>query len=300
MGLMERAGRLGSEGEWEIIDRDQLLAHIYERAGSPDIDRLKQKYADGSRELEEHTSTILSIIAANRLPDIDGYCSQLCEGISGMKPFSAAEVIKCMSPSGQQTSRDVNAINAGLWTPAHMEAYAVALSLLSPFEKEQELCIQVKRLAQHLENKHKASIESRGIGINIFIGHGRSQQWRELKDFITERFRLPVDEFNRVPVAGITNIQRLQQMLDQAEFAFLVMTAEDETSEGRLRARQNVIHEVGLIQGRLRFTKAIVLLEEECEDFPTSLALANYDTNEESAAFEQIREVLEREGVLEK
>ena len=150
---MERAGRLGSTGEWEIIDRDQLLAHIYERAGSPDIDRLKQKYADGSRELEEHTSTILSIIAANRLPDIDGYCSQLCEGISGMKPFSAAEVIKCMSPSGQQTSRDVNAINAGLWTPAHMEAYAVALSLLSPFEKEQELCIQVKRLAPPASGK---------------------------------------------------------------------------------------------------------------------------------------------------
>jgi predicted nucleotide-binding protein len=231
---------------------------------------------------------------------MDGYCSQLCQGISDIQPFSAAEVIKFLSPSGQQMSRDSNAINAGLWTPAHIEAYAVALSLISPFEKAEELGLQVKRLAQHLENKHKASIESRGIGINIFIGHGRSQQWRELKDFITERFRLPVDEFNRVPVAGITNIQRLQQMLDQAEFAFLVMTAEDETSEGRLRARQNVIHEVGLIQGRLRFTKAIVLLEEECEDFPTSLALANYDTNEESAAFEQIREVLEREGVLEK
>jgi len=301
-GLMERAGGLGSTGEWVIVDRDQLLAHIYERAGALDLDRLKQKCADGSRELEERTSTILSIIAANRLPDIDGYCSQLCEGISGIKPFSAAEVIKCMSPSGQQMSRDINAINAGLWTPAHMEAYAVALSLLSPFEKAQELSIQVKRLAQHLENKHKASIESHGIGINIFIGHGRSQQWRELKDFITERLRLPVDEFNRVPVAGITNIQRLQQMLDQAAFAFLVMTAEDETSEGRLRARQNVIHEVGLFQGRLGFTKGIVLLEEECEDFSNIAGLGQlrYPGGRISAAFEQVREVLDREGVLEK
>ncbi len=301
-GLMERVGRLVSRGEWVIVDRDQLLAHIYERARAPDLDRLKQKCADGSRELEERTSTILSIIAANRLPDIDGYCSQLCEGISGIKPFSTAEVIKCLAPSGQQMSRDINAINAGLWTPAHMEAYAVALSLLSPFEKAQELSLQVKRLAQHLENKHKASIESHGIGISIFIGHGRSQQWRELKDFITERLRLPVDEFNRVPVAGITNIQRLQQMLDQAAFAFFVMTAEDETSEGRLRARQNVIHEVGLFQGRLGFTKTIVLLEEECEDFSNIAGLGQlrYPCGRISAVFEQVREVLEREGVLEK
>lgn len=40
-GLMERVGRLGSTGEWVIVDRDQLLAHIYERAGALDLDRLK-------------------------------------------------------------------------------------------------------------------------------------------------------------------------------------------------------------------------------------------------------------------
>jgi len=301
-GLMERVGRLGSTGEWGVVDRDQLLAQIYERAGAPDLDRLKQKCADASRELGERTSTILSIIAANRLSDMDGYCSQLCQGISDIQPFSAAEVIKCLSPSGQQMSRDTNAINAGLWTPAHIEAYAFALSLISPFEKAEELGLQVKRLAQHLENKHKASVESHGIGINIFIGHGRSQQWRELKDFISERLKLPVDEFNRVPVAGITNIQRLQQMLDQAAIAFLVMTAEDETSEGQLRARQNVVHEVGLFQGRLGFTKAIVLLEEECEDFSNIAGLGQirYPCGRISAIFEQVREVLEREGVLGK
>ncbi len=45
------------------------------------------------------------------------------------------------------------------------------------------------------------------------------------------------------------------------------MTGEDETSEGGLRARQNVIHEAGLFQGHLGFNRAIVLLEEGTEEF---------------------------------
>ena len=45
------------------------------------------------------------------------------------------------------------------------------------------------------------------------------------------------------------------------------MTAEDEQPDGTLRARENVIHEAGLFQGRLGFEKAIILLEEGCEEF---------------------------------
>ena len=45
------------------------------------------------------------------------------------------------------------------------------------------------------------------------------------------------------------------------------MTAEDENAEGRMQARMNVIHEVGLFQGRLGFEKAIVILEEGCDEF---------------------------------
>jgi hypothetical protein len=34
------------------------------------------------------------------------------------------------------------------------------------------------------------------IGANVFIGHGRSLVWRELKDFLEDRLGLSVDEFN--------------------------------------------------------------------------------------------------------
>jgi predicted nucleotide-binding protein len=59
----------------------------------------------------------------------------------------------------------------------------------------------------------------------------------------------------------------LEEMLSKSAFALLVMTAEDETSDGRVRARQNVVHEAGLFQGRLGFSRAIVLLEQGTEEF---------------------------------
>ena len=100
----------------------------------------------------------------------------------------------------------------------------------------------------------------------VFIGHGRSLVWYQLKEFLDKR-HLPVVEFNRISAAGIPTISRLAEMLDTATLAFLIMTAEDELEDGKLHARLNVIHEAGLFQGRLGFNKAIILLEEGCEEF---------------------------------
>ena len=141
---------------------------------------------------------------------------------------------------------------------------------------------------------------SDSIGTNIFIGHGRSQDWRMLKDFISDKLKLPWDEFNRIPVAGTTNIARLAEMLDHACMAFLVMTAEDEQTDGTLHARENVIHEAGLFQGKLGFERAIILLEEGCQEFSNihGLGQIRFPKGNIRAAFEDIREVLERESII--
>jgi predicted nucleotide-binding protein len=136
-------------------------------------------------------------------------------------------------------------------------------------------------------------------GDNIVIGHGRSLLWHTLKDFVKDRLHLPVDEFNSVPTAGITTVARLSSMLDNAAFAFLIMTAEDEQADGKLRARENVVHEAGLFQGRLGFERAIILLEEGGGEFSNihGLGQIRFPKGNIGAAFEEIRAVFEREGL---
>ena len=89
-------------------------------------------------------------------------------------------------------------------------------------------------------------------------------------------------------------------MLEAAAIGFVIMTAEDETNEGAMRARMNVIHEVGLFQGRLGFTRGIVMLEDGCEEFSNiqGLGQIRFPKGRISAAFEDVRQVLEREGIL--
>ena len=134
----------------------------------------------------------------------------------------------------------------------------------------------------------------------MFIGHGSSDEWKILKDFLADRLELTWDEFNREPNAGITTKERLESMLDDASFAFLVMTGEDETNDGKLVARQNVVHEIGLFQGRLGFSRAIVLLEEGCEEFSNIVGLTQirFPKGNLMAKSEEIRRVLERENLV--
>jgi hypothetical protein len=138
-------------------------------------------------------------------------------------------------------------------------------------------------------------------GHRVFIGHGRSPLWREFKDFLQERLRLPWDEFNREPVAGIATTERLQQLLESSSFAFLIMTGEDEHADQTLHARMNVVHEVGLFQGKLGNRRAIVLLEDGCQSFSNihGLTCIPFPRGRISAAFEEVRRVLEREGITE-
>ncbi len=88
-------------------------------------------------------------------------------------------------------------------------------------------------------------------------------------------------------------------MLDDASFAFLVMTGEDSATDGKLLARQNVFHELGLFQGRHGFGRAIVLLEEGCEEFSNIVGLTQirFPKGNIMAKTEEIRRVLEREGI---
>lgn len=101
----------------------------------------------------------------------------------------------------------------------------------------------------------------------VFIGHGRSGVWRDLKDHLQDKHGYQVEAYEAGARAGHAIRDILGEMLGTSSFAVLVLMGEDETAAGDLRARQNVIHEAGLFQGRLGFARAILLVEEGIELF---------------------------------
>ncbi|HMJ77949.1 MAG TPA: nucleotide-binding protein [Iamia sp.] len=101
----------------------------------------------------------------------------------------------------------------------------------------------------------------------VFVGHGPDPAWRELTDHLRDHHGYAVQTFESGSRAGHTVRDVLDGLLTTSSFALLVMAGDDLTAEGDLRARQNVIHEIGLFQGRLGWNRAVVVCEEGIELF---------------------------------
>jgi len=131
----------------------------------------------------------------------------------------------------------------------------------------------------------------------IFIGHGRSAQWRDLKDHLHDLHGHDIEAYETGARAGHTIRDILQEMVRASSFAVLVMTAEDETAEGDMRARQNVVHETGLFQGALGFARAIVLLEDGTSDYSNLQGIhqIRYSAGNIKETFGEVLAVLRRE-----
>ena len=101
----------------------------------------------------------------------------------------------------------------------------------------------------------------------VFVGHGRSPDWKDFVDHLRDQHGYSMRAYELGARAGHTIRDILDELMRESAFALLVMTGEDETVDGQFHPRLNVVHELGLFQGRLGFPKAIVLLEEGTEEF---------------------------------
>ncbi len=300
-GLMDIFGDFGSEGDWHQVPTEVVIEHIYSLCGNPELktpeDAAKVLISEYDRLASEAQSILSTAIKEH---SDDKFLQEILDTISIAKPERPNQILQTLKPKGQIITRDMNALEKGRCPPPHLQVKARALALNFSVQTPKFTSTEVRKAASHLQRIEQSRKRNTRIGTNVFIGHGRSPLWRELKDFVQDRLSLPADEFNRVPVAGITNQTRLNEMLEAAALAVLIMTGEDESSEGELHARMNVVHEVGLFQGRLGFTKAIVVLEEGCEPFSNieGLGQIRFPKGNIKACFEEIRAVAEREGLI--
>jgi len=132
----------------------------------------------------------------------------------------------------------------------------------------------------------------------VFIGHGQDAQWLEVKDFLAKRGLRPA-YFEAESNAGHFVSEVLTDQALAAQFAVIVVTGDDIDNKGSKRGRQNVIHEIGLMQGRLGWGRVAILLEEGVEIFSnmSGLQFIQFTKGRIRQAFLELEEMLLREGM---
>jgi predicted nucleotide-binding protein len=291
-----------TRGPWAEYSYEAVQDEILRRAGISDLSAMGHAAEAAGNVFDECKAEILPTLDALLAANDDSVLREVRQKIAELKNhLSRQDFAQSYIPRGQYMTRDNLAISQGMRAPPHLQLEAWALEIYSYGNMAQELANNVRYAIRYLQQRHKMKGKSVAkTDGKIFIGHGRSNAWRDLKDFIQDRLGLQWDEFNREPTAGYSTKERLESMLDEACFAFMVMTAEDEHADGSKHARENVIHEAGLFQGRLGFERAIILLEEGCAEFSNIIGITQirFPMGNIIAKSEEVRRVLEREGIL--
>ena len=298
-GLMDRWPTYRPNPGWRDMDYQAVIDEILLRAGSPDTDAIEKALAGLRETLSDLKERGISLLTAALAGSQDTFLSRKLKQIDDLTIADRKAIAQTLIPSSGW-SRDSLALTKGNRLAPHQSLIALCLSATMLENGLSRVMKAAHESALHLERIEQEQRKMPSTGKTVFLGHGRSPAWRELKDFLRDRLHLAVDEFNSVSTAGIPTTIRLEEILAAAGFAFLILTAEDEQADGTLHARLNVVHEAGLFQGRLGFRKAIILLEDTCEEFSNvrGLGQIRFPVGNISAKFEEVRAVLEREGIV--
>lgn len=292
----------GTVGDWQPYEPRHVVAHVEKLAGNPQLGPSRAASDDVHAAVQSLIERARSL-AARIPPPHDAYLDENLKELQKVALPTVEMLAAALrnTTSGQFIIRDMQAADGGWQSSGHHVVLANVMHIRVPYSAAKWLAQVCEKLARHLEAfESGAGASVIQLGSKIFIGHGgSSKEYLNLGVWLTD-LGFEWEVFDRKPTAGLSTKERLAEMLDNAEMAFLLLTPEDENALGEMEARSNVIHEVGLFQGRLGFTKAIVLLEEGCEEFSNILGLGQirYPRGNVKAAFEEIRQVMQREGLL--
>ena len=301
-GLKRPTADLGSTGDWVEYVAEDVKATIYRWANCASLEHVHTFSNEANTEFRKQQRTLLSIIEVEIGDSISPFLTDLKAKAGELKVITENQFVQGWKPTNSNlVLYDRIAAYQGTWVPPHIAVLSEVYAIQHRINIVASLADMTRQVESHVSRQKRRQQQSSSVGARVFIGHGHSSVWLELKNFLQDRLDLLVDEYNRVSTAGISTTNRLSAMMDSAGIAFLVMTGEDEQSDGQPRARENVVHEVGLFQGRLGFERAIVLLEDGCEEFSNIIGLGQirFPKGNIVTTFEEIRMVLEREGFVE-
>jgi predicted nucleotide-binding protein len=112
------------------------------------------------------------------------------------------------------------------------------------------------------EYKIADKVQEREKSKRIFISHGRSKEWYKIQTFLERDLGISTLELAQEPNLGRTVLQKLNEESEKCSVAIIVMTGDDIVSGEEIRARENVMHEIGFFQGKYGLSNIILLHEE--------------------------------------
>lgn len=104
----------------------------------------------------------------------------------------------------------------------------------------------------------------------VFISHGRAKDWYEVQAHIERDLKIGTLELAQ-ETGMVTIIEKLEEKAQQCDAAVFVMSGDDVDSEGQLRSRENVLHEIGYFQAKYG-RRNVILLHEDGVSIPSNLA----------------------------
>lgn len=287
-------------GQWREYTEAEVDAELSRRSKRVDLDQLVLAGVTAEKTFAAAKRETVPLIEAYLSSNPDAFVDSIKKQIAELEILRARSFMRARFPKEVRTGDD-RAAQGGFVAPPHVRVRASLFEVEQSFLRCRSLAELIVQIVGYLEAKKgmTGSSAARKTG-PIFVGHGRSPVWKELRELLERRIRVQTKEYNDDATAGFSRKERILQLLETCCFAFLVMTAEDEQGDGSLRARQNVVHEVGLFQGRYGFERAIILLEEGCADFSNidGLDQIRFTRGKIAEKSEDIRKVLEREDLI--
>ncbi len=126
----------------------------------------------------------------------------------------------------------------------------------------------------------------------VFLSHGHNELLKlKLKDFITTHLGRGVVVLSEQPSRGLTIVEKLERASNECFFAVILMTKDDEQADRSVRARQNVVHEIGFFQGKYGRKYVVLLAERGVETFSniSGIVRIEFDADHFEAIFESLR-----------
>ncbi|EMI20875.1 Signal transduction response regulator, receiver region domain protein [Rhodopirellula maiorica SM1] len=166
------------------------------------------------------------------------------------------------------------------------EVVAAAMRLGARYFLDKEAGTFFSKLEYHLK---EILVEQAS---NVFISHGHNELLKlKLKDFVQNRYGKTPVILSELPSEGLTIVEKLEKASKSCKCAIILMTKDDQTHDGGVRARQNVIHEIGFFQGKYGRKKVMLLAEKGVEMFSniSGIVRIEFDADHFESVFEPLR-----------